>query len=94
MCPIDNTELTATDVFADACIEREVLELEVRCPGNTHGCKRVVSLRNLQPHIQACNYQVILLFIFALMETIDLDRLHRSATIFSVRSNVTIIGFI
>ncbi|KAF2350679.1 Zinc finger TRAF-type [Trinorchestia longiramus] len=60
VCPIDNRELGPGDVFPDACIEREVLELLVRCPGYTHGCKRHVSLRNLQPHILACSYQVVL----------------------------------
>ncbi|KAA0195534.1 hypothetical protein HAZT_HAZT006120 [Hyalella azteca] len=60
VCPLDNRELGVGDVFPDACIEREVLELLVRCPGHSHGCQRVISLRNLQPHIQACNYQVVL----------------------------------
>uniref|UniRef100_A0A6A7G6C5 TNF receptor-associated factor 6-like n=2 Tax=Hirondellea gigas TaxID=1518452 RepID=A0A6A7G6C5_9CRUS len=59
-CPIDNQFLSVHDVFPDACIEREVLELLVLCPGHSHGCKRRVTLRNLQPHIQACNYQVVL----------------------------------
>lgn len=71
VCPIDNRPLLLADMFPDACIEREVLELEVLCPGHEHGCNRNTSLRKLQLHVQACKYQVCFPFTIATYILID-----------------------
>ncbi|RXG52336.1 TNF receptor-associated factor 3, partial [Armadillidium vulgare] len=59
-CPIDKNPLSETDLFHDSCIEREVLELRVKCPNSSLGCRSQVDLRYIEDHIHACVYQPVL----------------------------------
>ncbi|XP_064094877.1 TNF receptor-associated factor 6-A-like isoform X2 [Macrobrachium nipponense] len=60
-CPVDNTPLLESDLFADSCAEREILQLKVKCPNHALGCSTVVDLMYIEHHTQACSCQVILL---------------------------------
>lgn len=62
-CPIDKRPLTENDLFADSCIEREILHLKVKCPHASLGCNNQVELRYIEDHIHACIYQVRLFII-------------------------------
>ncbi|XP_013384755.1 TNF receptor-associated factor 6 [Lingula anatina] len=59
-CPVDNTWFDAvTDVFDDNAVRREVLSLRVKCHNMDHGCQWAEELRDLQDHLQNCDYVLV-----------------------------------
>lgn len=59
-CPLDNKVLTENDMFPDSCVEREILQLRVKCPNYTLGCSRTVDLNYVDAHTQGCDYQPVI----------------------------------
>ncbi|XP_068219755.1 TNF receptor-associated factor 6-like isoform X2 [Palaemon carinicauda] len=59
-CPVDNTPLLESDLFADSCAEREILQLKVKCPNNALGCQTIVDLMYIEHHTQACSFQPVM----------------------------------
>ncbi|XP_066980172.1 TNF receptor-associated factor 6-like [Macrobrachium rosenbergii] len=59
-CPVDNTPLLESDLFADSCAEREILQLKVKCPNHALGCSTVVDLMYIEHHTQACSCQPVM----------------------------------
>jgi len=52
-CPIDQMILSSKQLFHDRSAQREVLDLNVRCPHT--GCNVQTELRNIQVLIWACH---------------------------------------
>ncbi|CAL4199695.1 unnamed protein product, partial [Meganyctiphanes norvegica] len=59
-CPLDNKVLTENDMFPDSCVEREILQLRVKCPNYTLGCSRMVDLNYVEHHTQGCDFQPVI----------------------------------
>ncbi|KAK6183115.1 hypothetical protein SNE40_010654 [Patella caerulea] len=61
-CPINDdeycTDLSRNEVFPDASVGREILNLKVYCTNKEHGCNHVDTLRKIQAHLSQCQYQV------------------------------------
>ncbi|XP_052775978.1 TNF receptor-associated factor 6-A-like [Mya arenaria] len=56
-CPVDNTYFDFDDeMFPDIAIQREILSLPVKCNQVAEGCPWVGELRNLETHLEGCDY--------------------------------------
>ncbi|XP_062597715.1 TNF receptor-associated factor 6-like isoform X2 [Saccostrea cucullata] len=55
-CPIDNMPITESQLFPDNFAKREILSLSVKCPNNKEGCQVIETLKNVQKHLDECEY--------------------------------------
>lgn len=55
-CPIDNMPITESQLFPDNFAKREILGLSVKCPNSKEGCQVIETLKNIQRHLDECQY--------------------------------------
>ncbi|XP_061178678.1 TNF receptor-associated factor 6-like isoform X2 [Saccostrea echinata] len=55
-CPIDNMPITESQLFPDNFAKREILGLSVKCPNSKEGCQVIETLKNVQKHLDECEY--------------------------------------
>nr|ABN04152.1 tumor necrosis factor receptor-associated factor 3 [Branchiostoma belcheri] len=58
-CPIDGEELRQDEVFPDLFCIREILMSKVYCRFKKNGCQEILLLRNLEAHVNECEYAII-----------------------------------
>lgn len=59
-CPIDNEDLSESQIYPDNFAKREILLLQVRCRNfNLYNCSWLGSLKDLQGHLDCCEFQKV-----------------------------------
>ncbi|XP_069133693.1 TNF receptor-associated factor 6-like isoform X1 [Argopecten irradians] len=58
-CPVDNAPLGEGQIFPDNFAKREILALLVKCPNHKEGCDTQVVLKQLQKHLEICEFACV-----------------------------------
>ncbi|XP_065659857.1 TNF receptor-associated factor 6-B-like [Hydra vulgaris] len=59
VCPLDNSILNSSKIFADVAIERVIMQLKVKCSYFSNGCEWTGELKILNDHLGSCEYQTL-----------------------------------
>ncbi|XP_065641734.1 TNF receptor-associated factor 5 isoform X2 [Hydra vulgaris] len=61
-CPLDNSDLNSNGIFRDKAIERNILELDVKCNNSIKNCQWSGKLRAFNNHLGSCEYEDVKCF--------------------------------
>ncbi|XP_065674838.1 TNF receptor-associated factor 5-like isoform X1 [Hydra vulgaris] len=59
VCPLDNTILKPGQTFRDKAIERDILQLKVKCNHSLKKCQWTGELKAINNHLGSCEYQEV-----------------------------------
>ncbi|XP_065675048.1 TNF receptor-associated factor 6-B-like isoform X2 [Hydra vulgaris] len=59
VCPLDNTNLKPEQTFRDKAIERDILQLKVKCNNFLKKCQWTGELKAINNHLGSCEYEEV-----------------------------------